>query len=280
MQISNLRVVDLDSGTVVYTNGFANASDATNGLNLLYWPQGGSDTTNYVINGPMTRVVNGTLRLETTGFNQNGNGGYNSHTEAEYAGKLPKNFLVDFYSTRMQWAGWSGFDVFYRAPSDAFVTYGVRGPFSTNRVPSLRLDCLELSGSGNWFNNYGLITNYVITPGWAIQFSAPSGAPTQTHRYGISLSNSVASFYLDGILLNSTNISSWISTVQIGLIKAVKPSFSGLSVGTNYQLQVSGDLNAWTNQGTAFTATNTSMIYPQYWDVANWNQLFFRLESQ
>jgi hypothetical protein len=180
----------------------------------------------------------------------------------------------------MQWAGWSGFDVFYRAPSDAFVTYGVRGPFSTNRVPSLRLDCLELSGSGNWFNNYGLITNYVITPGWAIQFSAPSGAPTQTHRYGISLSNSVASFYLDGILLNSTNISSWISTVQIGLIKAVKPSFSGLSVGTNYQLQVSGDLNAWTNQGTAFTATNTSMIYPQYWDVANWNQLFFRLESQ
>ena len=28
----------------------------------------------------------------------------------------------------------------------------------------------------------------------------------------------------------------------------------------------------------AFTATNTSMIYPQYWDVDNWGQLFFRLQ--
>jgi hypothetical protein len=180
----------------------------------------------------------------------------------------------------MQWAGWSGFSVFYRAPSDAFVTYGVGGPISTNRSPKLRLDVLQLSGSGNWFNNYGLFTNYAINPSIAIPFSAPSGDPTQTHRYGISLSNSVASFYLDGVLLNSTNISSWISTVQIGLIKAVKPSFSGLSVGTNYQLQVSGDLNTWTNQGAAFTATNASMIYPQYWDVANWNQFFFRLGQQ
>jgi len=24
--------------------------------------------------------------------------------------------------------------------------------------------------------------------------------------------------------------------------------------------------------------TNTSMIYPQYWDVEDWNQLFFRLQ--
>jgi len=277
MQISNLRVVDLNSGTVVYTNGFANASDATNKLNLFYWPQGGSDTTNYVINGPMTRVVNGTLQLETTGFNQNGAGGYNSHTEAEYADKLPENFHVDFYSRRMQWPGWSGFSVFYRAPSDTFVTCGVGGPFSTNRSPKLRIDVLQLSGSGNWFNNYGLSTNYNPNPGWAIQFSPPSGDPTQKHRYGISLSNSVAKFYLDGVLLNSTNISSWISNVQIGLIKAVKPSFSGLSVGTNYQLQVSGNLITWTNQGAAFTATNTSMIYPQYLDVDNWNQLFFRL---
>lgn len=64
----------------------------------------------------------------------------------------------------------------------------------------------------------------------------------------------------------------------IGLIKAVKPSLSGLWLGTNYQLQVSSDLNDWTNQGSAFIATNTSMVYPQYWDVDNWSQLFFRLQ--
>ena len=67
---------------------------------------------------------------------------------------------------------------------------------------------------------------------------------------------------------------------QIGLVKAVRPSFSYLATGTNYQLQVSGDLHTWTNQGSVFTATNTSMIYPQYFDVPNWNQLFFRLQKQ
>jgi hypothetical protein len=66
--------------------------------------------------------------------------------------------------------------------------------------------------------------------------------------------------------------------LQVGLLKAVKPSFSDLFLGTNYQLQVSGDLNTWTNQGAVFTATNTGMVYPQYWDVNNWGKLFFRLQ--
>ena len=65
---------------------------------------------------------------------------------------------------------------------------------------------------------------------------------------------------------------------NVSLLKAVKPSFSELWVGTNYQLQVSGNLSTWTNQGTPFTATNTSMVFPQYWDVANWNSLYFRLQ--
>jgi len=65
---------------------------------------------------------------------------------------------------------------------------------------------------------------------------------------------------------------------RVNLMKAVKPSFANLSLGTNYQLQVSSDLVTWTNQGSPFTATSTSMIYPQYWDVDNWGQLFFRLQ--
>ena len=65
---------------------------------------------------------------------------------------------------------------------------------------------------------------------------------------------------------------------RVGLIKAVKPSFSNLMLGTNYQLQISGNLNNWTNQGSAFTATNASMIYEQYWDVDYWDRLFFRLQ--
>lgn len=65
---------------------------------------------------------------------------------------------------------------------------------------------------------------------------------------------------------------------RVDLIRAVKPLFSNLALATNYQLQVSADLNTWTNTGSAFTATNTSMVYPQYWDVDNWGKLFFRLQ--
>lgn len=65
---------------------------------------------------------------------------------------------------------------------------------------------------------------------------------------------------------------------KVALLKAVKPSFTGLSLGANYQLQTSTDMSTWTNSGSAFTATNTSIVYPQYWDVDNWNSLFFRLQ--
>jgi hypothetical protein len=66
---------------------------------------------------------------------------------------------------------------------------------------------------------------------------------------------------------------------RVDLIKAVKPLFLKLSLATNYQMQTSGDLKTWTNYGAAFTATNTSMVYPQYFDVDNWNSLFFRLKT-
>lgn len=63
------------------------------------------------------------------------------------------------------------------------------------------------------------------------------------------------------------------------LLKAVKPVFSNLSVGTNYQLQTSSDFISWTNQGSPFTATNFMITYPQYWDMDIGEQLFFRLKA-
>jgi hypothetical protein len=66
---------------------------------------------------------------------------------------------------------------------------------------------------------------------------------------------------------------------KIDLLKAVKPSFSFLTTGTKYQLQLSSDMNTWTNQGSPFTATNSSMVYPQYFDVENWGQLFIQLKA-
>jgi concanavalin A-like lectin/glucanase superfamily protein len=68
------------------------------------------------------------------------------------------------------------------------------------------------------------------------------------------------------------------SLPQIALLEAVVPSFSNLYVGTNYQLQISTNLSGtFTNYGSTFAATNSTMTYPQYFNVANWSQLFFRL---
>jgi hypothetical protein len=65
----------------------------------------------------------------------------------------------------------------------------------------------------------------------------------------------------------------------LNIRQAVYVDSSNLWVGTNYQLQVSTDLNTWTNSGTPFTATNSSWRSPNYWDVDNWGSLFFRLKT-
>jgi hypothetical protein len=234
--IDNLRVIDLDTGAVVYTNGFSTASDATNKLNLFYYPLGGGDNTNYVLNGSMTRVVSGKLRLETTGFGANGSGGYDSHTEAEYAVPLPKNFLVDFDAIRLQWAGHFGFAVFYKAPTDSLSGYAPGGACSTNRSPALRLDVVRMGASGSWFQQYGVGTNQAFaSAGWAITFPAPSGSLQSTHRLGMSLSNSVVRYYLDGALLNSANISKWIADgpLPARIALATAAVANGFVIGVN-----------------------------------------------
>ena len=66
----------------------------------------------------------------------------------------------------------------------------------------------------------------------------------------------------------------------ISVQKAVYLTSSNLWAGTNYQVQASTDLINWTNQGSVFTATANSWHSTNYWDVPNWNQLFFRLQQQ
>jgi hypothetical protein len=66
---------------------------------------------------------------------------------------------------------------------------------------------------------------------------------------------------------------------QIGLVPALVPMFSNLSVGLSYQLQSSTDLITWTTQGPAFVATNTTMYSSQYFNVPSTNQLYFRLQG-
>lgn len=133
----------------------------------------------------------------------------------------------------------------------------------------------QTHNSGHWWQWNGSMTNrptpdvYQTNHLYRFDFTGRGVAEVLTFidggAYGDNVGTLTFQLYQTGPLVN--------------LIRAVKPSFSNLMLTTNYQLQVSGDLSSWTNQGSAFTATNTSMVYPQYWDVENWDQLYFRLQA-
>jgi hypothetical protein len=71
-----------------------------------------------------------------------------------------------------------------------------------------------------------------------------------------------------------------IESELLNIQKAVYLNTYNLSVGSNYQLQFSSDLLKWSNYGGVFTATNNYWQSTNYWNVSNWNQLFFRLLPQ
>jgi hypothetical protein len=70
------------------------------------------------------------------------------------------------------------------------------------------------------------------------------------------------------------------SSPPLSLLKAVTVQDYSLSVGSNYQVQVSSDLVNWTNQGSAFTATSSYWLSTNFVFVADFNQLYFRLVQQ
>ena len=247
--IDNLRVVDLDSGAQVYSNSFSVASDATNNLELLYWPQGGESTMNYVRNGSMTRVVDGKLRLETTGFNANGSGGYESHSEAEWASTLPRNFLVEFEATRLQWPGHFHFHLFRTEASDVLGANVTGGALSSTRTTRKQQDVLRMAASGSQFQQYGVITNWNAAQGWAVSFPAPAGSLMNTHRLGVALSNSTVSFYLNGELLNSANIAHLLNDEVTPVINSLATATSRQGTPFTYTITASNNPNAYAATG-------------------------------
>jgi hypothetical protein len=137
--------------------------------------------------------------------------------------------------------------------------------------------------------------------------------PNTWHHYAFTWGDSGVHLYVDGNLLGVTGAvggqnqgtSFWvvsnsgglgfngvmdelrISNIQrtfsagpsIKFVKAFTLDYSGLAIGSNYQLQASSDLNAWTNFGGAFTATSNSYTNTNYQRIDDWNRLFFRLVS-
>lgn len=136
-----------------------------------------------------------------------------------------------------------------------------------------------------WYDPTGTGTAWTLLDVITVSDFSPSMTATDTFAFEI-----MADCYYGPILerdiwagdFQITNSALGSALPQLSLIRgvrAVTPSFSDLILTTNYQLQVSSDLSAWTNMGPAFSATNASEVYGQPFDVSKWNHLFFRLQS-
>ena len=99
---------------------------------------------------------------------------------------------------------------------------------------------------------------------------------------GMSATGSLDDVRIYNRTLSSNEVSQLFlieSVPFLNVRKAVYLDSPNMKAGTNYQIQVSTDLTTWTNHGTSFTATTNTWRSTNYWDVDNWNQLFFRLQA-
>jgi len=136
-------------------------------------------------------------------------------------------------------------------------------------VNGIQVPTVQQSDNSYLFN---LVTNDSLTIGRgdsATPGRVFDGSIDDVRIFNVALSsNEVAQLYQDE------------SAQIVNLNKAVWLSFSNLRSGTNYQVQVSTALTgSFTNYGSPFTATNSTMNYPAYWNVGDWSQLFFRLQA-
>ena len=112
--VDNLKIVDLDEGETVLSESF-------NSGNLSNIKLEQSDDPN------KARVEDGKLRLECTGFRQNGAGNYNSSATMTMTKQLPENFKISFTVNKLQWAGHFLFRI-YQSPRGA-TAFDKSGPF-------------------------------------------------------------------------------------------------------------------------------------------------------
>jgi hypothetical protein len=132
----------------------------------------------------------------------------------------------------------------------------------------------------------------VVTNGFivgAILTASGSGYPTNpavsfsdASGNGAAAYSQISNGAVTNIVITSTG-SGYSSNAVINIsptptISVVIPSANNLMLEQNYQLQIANSLTGWTDFGTAFSATNPAWTPTNFWNVADTNQMFFRLQ--
>jgi hypothetical protein len=288
-------------------NGYSQ-SFLTNGL-VAYYPFNGN-ANDASGNGNNGTVYGATLTTDRFGIANSAYAfdGTNSYID------IPQNPVLDSLTTNFTLSAWIWQTVITNTAeilnkqssgfSDGWVFDTVIN--CTPNVPLLRLECANgpcnVTGTSQyslmqWHHFVGTVSGSVANvyidgilngsgnvgniPSNTLDIWIGSAHPSARSTFPACFNGIIDDIRIYNVAMSSNEVQQlyafeWQPTVTVR--KAVSPSFSNLYLGTNYQLQVSSDLNTWTNQGAPFTPTNTIMDYPQYFNVANWNELFFRLQ--
>jgi Concanavalin A-like lectin/glucanases superfamily len=139
----------------------------------------------------------------------------------------------------------------------------------------------DSSGQWNFFQNGLLISSGINTDVQNFPTGFRIGAGNSPELYSWDSKIDDVRIYNRALSSNEVQQLYLIESPEVlNIKKAVYLDSPNLKVGTNYQIQVSSDLVNWTNYGSVFTATTNVWRSTNYWDVANWNQLYFRLQQQ
>jgi len=248
--------------------GIANSAYSFNGSNSYIY----ATVTNLPF-GNSPRSISGWIKIysNTSQFaNFVASWGYGDWNPADCYAASFGLYIDNIVTTLAFWGSFVGMGANYDFHTNTF--YSVAATYDGNGNVALYVNGAYLTeqnvGNLNTVTNNSLLrigrSTHTDTTGWAGYLT---GSLDNVRIYNRALSASeVQQLYV------------YESGPEVDLIKSVKPSFKKLTLTTNYQMQISADMSTWTNYGAAFTATNTSMVYPQYWDVDNWNSLYFRLQ--
>jgi len=213
-------------------------------------------------------------------------GAYPANTTSGWGPKPSANY-VSFFSSTIGGNNLASDGEFWLDNGDGGVAF-FQMPTTTNWSQIVVVYSGSITNAQVYFNGKLVPFNRSVQEGgdtfgfvYPSQQYAVLTSPSGPGFSGYSTNNFIDDIRIYNRALSSSEVAQLYaleSAPIVNILKAVYLTSNNLWTGSNYQVQASSDLINWTNQGTPFTATNSSWSSTNYWNVSDWNQLFFRLK--
>jgi hypothetical protein len=128
----------------------------------------------------------------------------------------------------------------------------------------------------------GFIVGAILTASGSGYTTNPAVSFSDASGHGAAAYSQISNGAVTNIVIASTgsgySTNAVINIAPTPTISVVIPSANNLMLDQNYQLQIANGLTDWADFGGVFSATNPAWTPTNFWNVANTNQMFFRLQ--